>query len=228
MIFSQSEVWGHRGWPSRYPDNTAAGIRAAATVAAGVESTSGAPADGRLVLSHDPEIGRDVVAVNSWERWPGSTVEGHLPPFSKRCLDIPVLSISRSRTIRPNPASTPSHRGPRKWPPTLGRATWSPRSGGRRWMRCGNPRGRRTQGCCSNRPVDPIAAIRHAVDKGHRVVAPQHVLIDPKSWSSRGQRGSKWWPGPWTTPARQIRLAELGVAAIITNRPGELIAEAQL
>src|SRR5690606_37246920 len=56
MFFSAVEVWGHRGWPARYPDNTVAGIRAAAAVAVGVEIDVRRSADGRLVLAHDPDV----------------------------------------------------------------------------------------------------------------------------------------------------------------------------
>jgi glycerophosphoryl diester phosphodiesterase len=50
------KVIGHRGWPTRFPDNSLAGIEAAANVAAMVEVDVRRGADGDLVLSHDPVL----------------------------------------------------------------------------------------------------------------------------------------------------------------------------
>jgi glycerophosphoryl diester phosphodiesterase len=47
-------VIGHRGWPTRYPDNSLEGIKAAAEVAAMVEVDIRRHPSGTLVLSHDP------------------------------------------------------------------------------------------------------------------------------------------------------------------------------
>ena len=63
---STPKVVGHRGWPSRFPDNTLAGFLAAATVADAVETDVRRSADGKLVLSHDPVMDGLVVAHNAW------------------------------------------------------------------------------------------------------------------------------------------------------------------
>ena len=47
-------VIGHRGWPTRFPDNSLEGIEAAADVAAMVEVDVRRHPSGVLVLSHDP------------------------------------------------------------------------------------------------------------------------------------------------------------------------------
>lgn len=57
---------GHRGWPSRFPDNTLAGFLAAATVADTVETDIRRSGDGKLVLSHDPSVNGLVVADTAW------------------------------------------------------------------------------------------------------------------------------------------------------------------
>lgn len=57
---------GHRGWPSRFPDNCLAGFLAASAVATGVELDVRRSADGKLVLSHDPDLAGHVVSQTSW------------------------------------------------------------------------------------------------------------------------------------------------------------------
>ncbi len=59
-------VIGHRGWPTRYPDNTLAGLIAAAEVADGVEVDIRRSKDGKLVLSHDPVLCGLVVSETEW------------------------------------------------------------------------------------------------------------------------------------------------------------------
>ena len=50
-------VIGHRGWPTRFPENSLEGIEAAAAVAAMVEVDVRRDLAGTLVLSHDPVTG---------------------------------------------------------------------------------------------------------------------------------------------------------------------------
>lgn len=59
-------VIGHRGWPTRFPDNTLAGFFAAGEVADAVELDIRRSRDGKLVLSHDPVIADLVVAEQPW------------------------------------------------------------------------------------------------------------------------------------------------------------------
>ncbi|HEX6286515.1 MAG TPA: glycerophosphodiester phosphodiesterase, partial [Acidimicrobiia bacterium] len=59
-------IVGHRGWPVRYPDNTLSGLMAACEVADLVEIDVRRSGDGKLVLSHDPEIQGHVVSATTW------------------------------------------------------------------------------------------------------------------------------------------------------------------
>ena len=61
------KVIGHRGWPTRYPDNVIEGIAAAFEVADMVEVDIRMSGDGHLVLSHDPVLGGLRVAESSWQ-----------------------------------------------------------------------------------------------------------------------------------------------------------------
>ena len=225
MFFSNSEVWGHRGWPSRYPDNTAAGIRAAADVAAGVEVDVRRTADGRLLLSHDPTLGGKVVADAEWRDLASVDLSGHRPTLLAEVLGVSVPLDLEVKNDPTEPDFDPSHRVARMvadqarvgdivtsfWWPSMDALTVTHADV--------------TTGllCCD--PIDPMDAIRHAVDVGHRLVAPDHVQITPDVMEFAISEGIEVVAWTVDDPADALRLADLGVAAIITNRPGELIAE---
>lgn len=59
-------IGGHRGLPYSYPDNTLEGIVAAAGSVDFVEIDVRRSADGRMVLSHEPELGELVINDHSW------------------------------------------------------------------------------------------------------------------------------------------------------------------
>lgn len=226
MIFSEWEVWGHRGWPSRYPDNTAAGIRAAATVAAGVEIDIRRSADGRLVLSHDPEIVGHVVAATPWSVLAGISIDGHSPALLEEVLDVPVLLDLEVKNDPAEPGFDPTHRlamevAAHARERDVVTSFWWPSMDAVR-----ESGSEAATGLLFEAPVDPVAAIRHAVDRGHRSIAPHHPLIDATLMDVARSEGID--VVAWTVDdlGEAVRLAELGVAAIITNRPGELIAEA--
>lgn len=82
------QVVGHRGWPTRFPDNSLAGFLAAARVSDAVELDVRRSKDGKLVLSHDPTIGGFVVADTDWE----VLAEMDLGEGSKPCLLDEALS----------------------------------------------------------------------------------------------------------------------------------------
>ena len=225
MIFSECAVWGHRGWPSRYPDNTAAGIRAAATVAAGVEIDVRRSADGRLVLSHDPDLAGHVVAASPWSALAEVAVDGHAPALLEEVLDVPVVLDLEVKNDPTEPGYDPTHRLALEVA-ACARAGdvvtsfWWPSMDAVRESASGV-----ATGLLFEAPVDPVEAIRHAVDRGHGSVAPHHVLIDETMMRLARSEGIDVVAWTVDDANEAIRLAELGVAAIITNRPGELIAE---
>jgi len=225
MFFSTSEVWGHRGWPSRFPDNTVAGIRAAATVAAGVEIDIRASADGRLVLSHDPDLGGLDVAGAEWAELALVDLAGHRPALLDDVLDIGVALDLEVKNDPAEPGFDPAHRlarhvADRARPQDVVTSFWWPSMDA---VRSTHPDVR--TGLLVWGPVDPQAAIRHAVDHGHSVVAPEGVLIDADFMTLAVIEGLE--VVAWTVDSvpEAMRLASLGVDAIISNRPGELIAE---
>jgi glycerophosphoryl diester phosphodiesterase len=106
-------VVGHRGWPSRFPDNTLAGFLAAATVADTVETDVRRSADGKLVLSHDPVVDGLVVADTAWSVLAEIDLgDGHRPAL----LDEAVAAIPGTRfqfevkNLPHEPGFEPDHR----------------------------------------------------------------------------------------------------------------------
>lgn len=86
-MMSRPKVIGHRGWPTRFPDNTLAGVLAASVVADGVEVDVRRSMDGKLVLSHDPEIGGLDVSTHPWQVLDEIDLgEGHKPALLDEVL----------------------------------------------------------------------------------------------------------------------------------------------
>lgn len=225
MFFSASEVWGHRGWPSRYPDNTVAGIRAAATVCSAVEIDVRRSADGFLVLSHDPQIAGRVIDECEWHELADIDLGGHRPALLDHVLDLTVRLDLEVKNDPFEPGFDPEHRlvrevADRARPGDVVTSFWWPSIDA---VRTSHPH--LLTGLLVCDPVDPIAAIRHAVDQGHGSVAPEGVLVDETLMGFALAEGVEIVTWTVDDPVEAARLADLGVAAIITNRPGELIAE---
>jgi glycerophosphoryl diester phosphodiesterase len=225
MFFSDSAVWGHRGWPSRYPDNVEAGIRAAAEVAAGVEIDIRRSADGRLVLSHDPDIGGAVVTENPWSVLSDIDLSGHHPAVLESVLDLGVPLDLEVKNDPSEPGFEADHRlardvADRARPADVVTSFWWPSMDA---VRSSHPHV--STGLLFAAPVDGLVAVRHAVDGGHPYVAAAHALVDEPLLAAAGREGIGVVAWTVDDPAEAARLAGLGVDAIITNRPGELIAE---
>lgn len=225
MFFSGSEVWGHRGWPSRYPDNTVAGIAAAAAVAAGIEIDIRYSADARLVLSHGPDLAGRIVANSRWDDLRTLDLAGHSPALLDDVLDLDVPFDLEVKNDPREPGFDATHQlalevGERARSRDIVTSFWWPSMDA---LRAANP-GVLT-GLLVTDPISPIEAVRHAVDRGHRSVAPEHFLIDEALVDLARSEGIDVVAWTVDDPTEAMRLADLGVAAIISNRPGELIAE---
>lgn len=89
-------IGGHRGLPYSYPDNTLEGIVAAAGSVDFVELDVRRSADGRMVLSHEPELGELVINDHSWDEL--SAVElgdGYRPALLDAVLEaLPDSSLN--------------------------------------------------------------------------------------------------------------------------------------
>lgn len=225
MIFSESAVWGHRGWPSRFPDNTEAGIRAAATVAAGIEIDVRATSDGRLVLSHDPVIEGQIVCRSRWEELRRVDLGGYHPALLEDILDVTVPLDFEVKNDPEDPDFDPDHRvgravADRARPEDLVTSFWWPTVDA---IRASHPDV--ATGLLLWGPIDPVSAIRHAVDGRHGTIVPEHYQVDAELMEMARREGLRVLT--WTVDSidEAVRLAALGVDAIITNRPGELITD---
>jgi glycerophosphoryl diester phosphodiesterase len=106
-------IIGHRGWSARFPDNSLTGLMAASTVADRVEVDVRRSADGKLVLSHDPEIGGLLVAGTAWSVLAEIDLgEGHRPALLDEALaslpSTPVLLEVKNQPY--GPGFEPDHR----------------------------------------------------------------------------------------------------------------------
>lgn len=106
-------VIGHRGWPTRYPDNTLSGFQAAAAVADMVEMDVRRAADGKLILSHDPFIGDLPVDATAWSELAEVDIGGgHHPALLDEVLAaIPGIPAQLEIKNAPGePGFEPDHR----------------------------------------------------------------------------------------------------------------------
>jgi glycerophosphoryl diester phosphodiesterase len=107
------KVIGHRGWPTRFPDNTLAGFLAASGVADGVELDVRRTSDGKLILSHDPEIGGLEVATNPWREIGEIDLGGGNRPalLDEVVASVPGLTIQfEIKNLPHQPGFEPDHR----------------------------------------------------------------------------------------------------------------------
>lgn len=107
------KVVGHRGWPTRFPDNTLAGFLAASSVADAIELDVRRSSDGKLILSHDPVIGGLEVSSHPWRELDEVDLgQGHRPALLDEVLAaVPGLAIQFEIKNSPNePGFEPDHR----------------------------------------------------------------------------------------------------------------------
>jgi glycerophosphoryl diester phosphodiesterase len=106
-------VVGHRGWPTRFPDNTLAGLLAAAEVADAVETDVRRSVDGKLILSHDPVLAGLAVADHPWSVLGEADLgDGHRPALLDEAVAaVPGLSFQFEIKNMPHePGFEPDHR----------------------------------------------------------------------------------------------------------------------
>jgi glycerophosphoryl diester phosphodiesterase len=213
---------GHRGWPTRYPDNTLRGFIAAAEVADGVELDIRRSGDGKLVLSHDPWLGGLPVWQTPWSQLCELDLgDGHHPALLDEVLaalpDTPAqLEVKNWPT---DPGFEPDHRLALE---TAERARPGDVVTGFNTATLEAVRRVYTDvstGLCVPGAVDLDQAVNHCLDAGHSVLVPEFSLIT-------GQLNTDLDIFPWTVNDVAIaeELVERGVTGIITNDPGTISA----
>lgn len=221
------KVIGHRGWPTRYPDNVLEGIAAALEVADMVEVDIRVSGDRRLVLSHDPTIGGLDVAETPWPVLAGVDVGGGFHPASLDELlgRFPTSVFNLEIKNSPgDPAFDPEHgsalgTAARARPGDLLSCFYWPSMDA---IRAGFP-GVAT-GLLVDEGWDLAAAVDHALANGHLAVIPHWELALRSGPSCQIAAEAGLTVAVWTLndPSRVGELESIGVTAIITDDPGEL------
>jgi glycerophosphoryl diester phosphodiesterase len=228
VIFSdrQGEVWGHRGWPTRYPDNVLAGIRDAAAIASRVEIDVRRTRDGRLVLSHDPELGGLAVAGTSSAELAGLDLgDGHRPLFLDelfaRAPEIP-LNIEIKNL---------EHTGPEPWFVIVDQVAEVCRDQdvitSFHWPTVDRIRSLRpevTTGLLFEGAVSVEDAMGHAVRMAHAGIVPHWEVVTRDLIGRAHDAGLEVICWTVDDPAVARRLAAWEIDAIITNDPGAIVA----
>ncbi len=212
------KVVGHRGWPARYPDNTLAGFVAASRVAAGVELDVRRSRDGKLVLSHDPDLMGLVVADHPWEALAELDLGGgHRPALLDEVLAaLPDTVVQMEiKNLPGQPGFEPDHRlaleaAARARPGDMV-TSFNPETllAVRRNFP-GVPTGLAVEAW-----VDFEVALDACVEAGHRALVPAHTLV-----VDTPDMGVEVYPWTVNDPERGGELVDLGVSAIITDDPG--------
>lgn len=216
----QIAVIGHRGWPTRFPDNTLSGFIAAADVSDGVEMDIRRSKDGKLVLSHDPDLLGHTVAETHWSLLSELDLgDMHHPALLDEVLAaLPHTPVQLEVKNLPfQPGFEPDHR-------LALEVTERTRPGD--IVTGFNPETQVTV-----RRVFPEVAtglavsvdavlddvVNHCLDVGHRALVPHHSLL------TGPVEGLDVYPWTVNDPVRARELVEFEVAGIITDDPGLMI-----
>ena len=203
-------VIGHRGWPSRYTENSLEGISAASTVAAMVETDVRRTEDGLLVLSHDPI--EDPTGLLSLEELLTALPEF---PFNLEIKNFPgepdfdpdhASGLATAALARPFDLLTCFF-----WPTVDAIRRAFPEV---------------ATGLLLSYDWDIGIATSHALALGHRTLAPHWLLALAQPEDTKAAVGSGLEVVVWTLndPDQLPELANLGVTAIITDDPGAMSA----
>jgi len=220
-VSDQPVVIGHRGWPSRFPDNTLAGFLAASSVAGSVETDVRRCGDGKLVLSHDPHLGSIGVADHPWSVLGELDLgDGHRPALLDEAIAaIPGTSFQFEIKNMPHePGFEPDHRlaleaAERARPGDIVTSfNWQTLAAVRRVF----------PDVATGVLVDGLGEIDLAIDEcldvGHPALVPS-VFLPTLGLVRAIEARLEVYPWVVDDPDRVIELAALGVSGIITDDP---------
>jgi glycerophosphoryl diester phosphodiesterase len=219
-------VVAHRGWPTRFPDNTLAGAMAAIEVSDAVETDIRRSADGKLVLSHDPLLGGFEVASTSWAVLAELDLGGghHPALLDEMIAAIPNTPIQFEIKNMPHqPGFEPDHRLALETAERVRAGdvitSFNPATVDR--VRQDFPEV--ATGLCVSAFADIGGAIEHCLETGHRALVPS---VDIPVLDMIAAVESRLLIYPWVVnhADRAQELAAIGVAGIITDDPGKIYA----
>lgn len=213
-------IVGHRGWPALFPDNTLAAFLASSRISDALEMDVRRSYDGKLVLSHDPNLAGHVVSETRWEVLAEIDLGGgHKPALLDEVMAaVPETPIQLEIKNMPfEPGYEPDHRlaleaADRVRP---GDVISSFNPGTLDAVRAAYPE------VPTMFAIEPLVTIEDAVrqcrENGYVGLAPREIMID-----QRLDLGDDIVVYPWTVndPNRALELVEFGVSGIITDDPG--------
>jgi len=221
------KVIGHRGWPTRYPDNVLAGVAAAFEVADMVEVDVRVSGDRNLVLSHDPVLGGLPVDETPWATLAQLDLGGGFHPASLDQLleRFPTSPFNLEVKNHPGePGFDPDHKVALRTaaaarPGDLLTCFYWPTMDA---VRLDFPDV--ATGLLVDSDWDLAKAVDHALAEGHLAVVAQWELALRSGPVVQTAAEAGLAVAVWTLndPSRVDELASIGVTAIITDDPGEM------
>lgn len=217
-------IVGHRGWPARFPDNTLSGFLAAAGVADAVELDIRRSGDGKLVLSHDPDLAGRVVAETPWSELSQLDLgDGHHPALLDEVLaalgGTPIQLEVKNWPMQPG--FEPDHRlaletAERTRPGDMVTGFNAATLAAVRRVFPGVP-----TGLCLLPGVALDEGVKQCLDAGHTAVVPHYTDVIEEIDTDLEL---DIYPYPVNDPIRAAELVEFGVKGIITDDPGLMSA----
>ena len=215
------KILGHRGNPAIHPDNTLLGIESAVELCDGVEIDFRRCATGELVLSHDPEVSGKVVSETPLdvlvEQYGLATAEALFALDLDGDLDLEVknwpmdpgfeadhtIGLEVAAFARPRDIVTCFY-----WPTIDAVKAMMPDV---------------ATGLLFEGDVGWAAALNHALRHAHGTLAPHHTRVEPDLVNAAHEHSIE--VAVWTVDDRRLvmKLAELGVDTIITNKPADVM-----
>lgn len=221
------KVIGHRGWPSKYPDNVLKGIAAALEVADMVEVDVRRSGDGCLILSHDAVLGSMVVCEAPWADlarvdlgrgfYPAS-LDQLLKEFPTSRFNFEVKNTPTEPGFDPDHGSALETAAVARPGDLLSSFFWPTMDAVRT----------RFPDVATGLLVDADgyldSAVDHALARGHLAVIAQWELALASANVCLKGAAAGLLMAVWTLndPSQVPELASIGVTAIITDDPGEM------
>lgn len=217
-----SVVVGHRGWPMRFPDNTLSGFLAASAVADAVEMDIRRSGDGKLVLSHDPDLAGLVVATTPWSELSELDLGGgHSPALLDEVLaalgDTPVQLEVKNWPLQPG--FEPDHRLALETAERARPGDMVTGFNAETLMAVRRVFPDVPTGLCLVPGSDLNEGVRQCLDAGHSALVPHHTLV-----LHQVEAEVEVYPYTVNDPVLATELVELGVTGIITDDPGLMSA----
>lgn len=216
---------GHRGWPTRYPDNTLSGFLAAASVADMVEMDVRRSGDGKLILSHDPTLRGEAVHEASWADLAEIDLGGgHHPALLDEVLAaIPGVGAQLEVKNMPgDPGFEPDHRLALE-AAERARESDTVTSFNRATVEAVRRHFDDVRtGLAVDFPGSVDEVIDYCLEAGHTAIVPAAGLVD-EPWVERATGlGIEVYPYTVNDTVVAGELVEAGVSGIITDDPGAI------